>query len=163
MALTLTTVTMPSLLTGSVRTLKWPEGSPLMIRYTAFQLAECGWSRSSTVRFATTVSTRFSGTSPTNWNMAGESALQAWADAAVLLLVQCGAVPQQDHGSCLPTPNSAKPPAHVCVTHTYAGTHARVHIHSHTHLGPGTLLAFLRNHSKRPLSAQRTQAAGSWD
>lgn len=63
-ALTLTTVTRPSLLLGSVWMAKRPVGSPPLILYTAFQAGVWGWSLSVTVRLATMTSTRFSGTSP---------------------------------------------------------------------------------------------------
>ncbi len=67
MSVTLTTVTRPSLVTGSVGMEKRPVGSPAMIRYTAFQAGVPGSSLSVTVRFVTITFTRFSGTSPWNY------------------------------------------------------------------------------------------------
>lgn len=64
---TLTTVSMPSLVMGLVRMVKCPEGSPLTMRYTAFQLGLWGWSLSTTVKLVTTTFTLFSGTSPENY------------------------------------------------------------------------------------------------
>lgn len=64
---TLTTVSMPSLVMGLVRMVKCPDGSPLTMRYTAFQLGLWGWSLSTTVKLVTTTFTLFSGTSPENY------------------------------------------------------------------------------------------------
>lgn len=64
LGLTLTTVTRPSLVVGSVGMEKRPVGSPDVIRYTAFQAGVPGLSLSVTVRLVTMTFTRFSGTSP---------------------------------------------------------------------------------------------------